>query len=79
MIKSSVKLVLYISIISLLFGFGVYAFNFTPLINLFKESQILDILNFMKNFALLFFNNSYIMLFLSIAIIFFVIRWVFFK
>lgn len=72
MIKGILKIIIYIGFIAFILGIGIYTFNFTPLINNFNNIFSGDLLEFFKNFVLLFFENQYIMLFLTITILIFI-------
>lgn len=72
MIKGILKIIIYIGFIAFILGIGIYTFNFTPLINNFNNIFSGDLLIFFKDFVLLFFENQYIMLFLTITILIFI-------
>lgn len=75
MIKSILKIIVFISIITLILSFGSFNLNFTPLLNGFNNVLNSGIVNLLKTIITSIFGSQYIMLFISV----FIIMFVFFK
>ena len=76
MIKTGIKIFLFVAILGFILSYTIMNFNFIPLINGLNRFTYLKA--FIVNFIELFFSNSYIMLFLSISIMFFIFKKLFF-
>lgn len=77
--KGILKLVIFIGFFGVVLGVGIYALNFTGVISLFSNNNLIGILSKVNDIIVYCFQNPYLIIMFTMSIILYIINYIFNK